>query len=366
MESSLADAVWRCLTECRQWRMFCNMHNPAGRRSPRPSQARLRAALPGSWRSVLDEYERHLRLERDLSTHTIRAYLGDVVSLLAAAAHLDVAAVSAGQAPEPAGGAAFAHCLDEVDLVVLRGWLAELRAAGASRTTMARRSAAARTFTAWATKLGYLGSDPGPRLASPRPHRVLPGVLRPEQAESALRSAELGAAEGDPVALRDKAIVELLYATGIRVAELCGLDLPEVDHQRRVLRVLGKGNKERTVPFGAPAAQALSEWLGRGRAELAGTGSGAAVFLGRRGNRVDPRAVRRVVHDVVGTVPGAVDMGPHGLRHSAATHLLEGGADLRSVQELLGHATLSTTQLYTHVTVDRLKAIHDRTHPRSR
>lgn len=322
--------------------------------------------MPGSWRNVLDEYERHLRLERDLSPHTVRAYLGDIVSLLATTARLDVAVVSTGRTPEPPSAEAEAGCLDELDLVVLRGWLAELRTGGAGRTTMARRSAAARTFTTWAAKRGYLSSDPGPRLASPRPHRVLPAVLRPEQAESALRSAELGAAEGDPMALRDQAMVEVLYATGIRVAELCGLNLQDVDRHRRVLRVVGKGNKERAVPFGVPAAQAIAAWLERGRGELVGKGSDAAVFLGRRGHRVDPRAVRRVVHDVVGTVPGAADMGPHGLRHSAATHLLEGGADLRSVQELLGHATLSTTQLYTHVTVDRLKAIHDRTHPRSR
>jgi integrase/recombinase XerC len=184
-----------------------------------------------------------------------------------------------------------------------------------------------------------------------------------------MRASAAGAAERDPVALRDRAIVELLYATGIRVSELCGLDVGGADFSRRVVTVLGKGGKERVVPFGVPAGRALEDWLGDGRPKLTANSAGAAaeqaLFLGVRGKRLDPRAARRVVHDAVSAVPGALDMGPHGLRHSAATHLLEGGADLRSVQELLGHATLATTQLYTHVTVDRLKAIHDRAHPRA-
>ncbi|HVV20038.1 MAG TPA: tyrosine-type recombinase/integrase, partial [Pseudonocardiaceae bacterium] len=179
-------------------------------------------------------------------------------------------------------------------------------------------------------------------------------------------AAESGAAEGEPVALRDQAVLELLYATGVRVSELCGLDIDDVDYSRRVIRVLGKGQRERTVPFGAPAERAMWRWQFQGRPKLVGPASTSAFFLGARGGRLDPRTARRVVHDAVSAVPGAADMGPHGLRHSAATHLLEGGADLRSVQELLGHATLATTQLYTHVTVERLRAIHDRTHPRSR
>lgn len=180
-----------------------------------------------------------------------------------------------------------------------------------------------------------------------------------------MRASANGAEQGDPVALRDHAVLELLYATGVRVSELCGLDLDDIDHDLRVVRVVGKGDKERAVPFGIPADRALGRWLSSGRPALATEKSASAVFVGVRGGRLDPRAARRAVHDAVGAVSGAVDVGPHGLRHSAATHLLEGGADLRSVQELLGHATLATTQLYTHVTVDRLKAIHDRTHPRS-
>jgi len=300
---------------------------------------------------VLDQYERHLSLERGLSEHTVRAYLGDVTSLLLCVF-----------GPEPAPE----RRLAEVDLTALRGWLAAQRSDGASRTTMARRSAAARTFTAWAHRRGHLDTDPGVRLVSPRPHRTLPAVLREDQAEALMTAAKAGAAELEPIALRDQVLVELLYATGIRVAELCGLDVDDLDLGRRVLRVLGKGNKERTVPFGAPAAAAVDAWLEHGRPKLAGDGSGPALLLGARGRRLDPRTARRVVHDAVSAVPQAADIGPHGLRHSAATHLLEGGADLRSVQELLGHATLATTQLYTHVTVERLKAIHDRTHPRAR
>jgi integrase/recombinase XerC len=184
-----------------------------------------------------------------------------------------------------------------------------------------------------------------------------------------MRASGSGAAERDPVALRDHAMLELLYATGVRVSELCGLDLGVVDFPSRVVRVLGKGAKERTVPFGVPADKALRAWIEVGRPALiaaAAVPADTAVFVGVRGRRLDQRAVRRVVHDAIGSVPGASDMGPHGLRHSAATHLLEGGADLRSVQDFLGHATLATTQLYTHVTVERLKAIHDRAHPRAR
>ena len=182
---------------------------------------------------------------------------------------------------------------------------------------------------------------------------------------AALHAADLGAQQGDPLALRDRLIVEMLYATGIRVSELCGLDVDDIDTGRRVIRVLGKGNKQRTVPFGAPALRALESWLRDGRPELADADSGAALLLGPRGRRLDPRQARTVVHQTVSAVEGAPDMGPHGLRHSAATHLLEGGADLRVVQEILGHSSLATTQLYTHVTVARLRAVHDQAHPRA-
>ncbi|MFI5609235.1 tyrosine recombinase XerC [Amycolatopsis sp. NPDC051903] len=326
---------------------------PAGHRKgpPRPDLRALREALPASERAVVADYERHLSLERGLSPHTVRAYVGDVVSLLAF--------LTEAEDDGPA------RALADLDVGLLRAWLAGQRSGGAGRTTLARRAAAARTFTAWAHRQGVLKADPGGRLAAPRAHRTLPGVLRAEQAGELMQAAAAGAEQRDPVALRDRAVVELLYATGIRVSELCGLDVGVVDFDRRVVSVIGKGDKERTVPFGVPAAEALTTWLDAGRPELLGGKLGKALFLGVRGNRLDPRAARRIVHEAVAAVPGALDMGPHGLRHSAATHLLEGGADLRSVQELLGHATLATTQLYTHVTVDRLKAIHDRAHPRA-
>lgn len=351
-------------------------------RSARTSLLRTRAQLSPARAAVVADFERHLTLERGLSAHTVRAYTGDIVSLLD---HLDPDRSATGLAAAPdseidagvdvdagahvdAGenGSSSNAALAGLDLAAMRSWLAELLGEGVSRSTLARRSAAARTFTAWATRQGLLAVDPGPRLAAPRHHRVLPSVLRPDQASAALAAAESGAVEGDPVALRDQAVLELLYATGVRVSELCGLDVDDVDYSRRVIRVLGKGQRERVVPFGVPAERALQRWQREGRGRLAVARSTPAFFLGAKGGRLDPRTARRVVHDAVGSVPGAADMGPHGLRHSAATHLLEGGADLRSVQELLGHATLATTQLYTHVTVERLKAIHDRTHPRSR
>lgn len=286
---------------------------------------------------------RHLELERGRSPHTVRAYAGDVALLLDHAARLGVT--------EPA----------QIDLAVLRSWLARLRSLGAARTTMARRGSAARVFTAWGHRRGLLPSDPGVLLATPKGHRPLPDVLQPDEA-----GRLVDAIDGQtPVDLRDRVALELLYATGIRVSELCGLDVDDVDRARRVVRVLGKGSKERSVPYGGPAETALEAWLTRGRPAWAVPGSGPALLLGARGGRVDPRTVRTVVHRRLADVPGAPDIGPHGLRHSAATHLLEGGADLRSVQELLGHATLATTQIYTHVSVERLRTSYDRAHPRA-
>jgi integrase/recombinase XerC len=315
----------------------------------RPKERLIASSLPAHLVDVLAEYRRHLSSERGRSPHTVRAYLGDVAALF-------------GRLVADHGSAV---TVEAIDLPALRRWLASQATAGASRGTLARRTAAARTFTAWAARTGLLRTDPGSRLSGPRPHRRLPSVLRPDQATQVMRAAAVGAEQGDPVALRDRALVEVLYATAVRVSELCGLDLDDIDYDRSLLRVLGKGGKERSVPFGEPAGVAILAWLEHGRPELARVNSPNAVFLGTRGGRLDPRSARRVVHDAVSAVPGAADVGPHGLRHSAATHLLEGGADLRSVQELLGHATLATTQLYTHVTMERLKAIHDRTHPRA-
>lgn len=296
---------------------------------------------------TIDAFERYLTAERGRSAHTVRAYLGDVRDLAGA---LERAGV-----PD----------LGEVDINDLRAWLGELDASGAARSTIARRAASARTFFRWLVRTGKLGTDPSLRLVSPGRGRHLPEVLRPEQATGLMDLAAVAADDGDPVNLRNRAVLELLYASGIRVGELVGLDVDDVDLGRRTVRVLGKGAKERTVPFGAPAADAVESWLRVGRPRLATARSGAALFLGRRGGRVDPRQVRAAVHALLEHLPDAPDLGPHGLRHSAATHLLEGGADLRTVQELLGHANLSTTQIYTHVSVDRLRRAYQQAHPRA-
>jgi integrase/recombinase XerC len=254
----------------------------------------------------------------------------------------------------------------ELDLTMLRSWLARLRTIGAARTTLARRAAAARTFTAWAHREGVLGTDIGQRLASPKARRELPAVLRQEQAAALVTAPRLGTPDlDDAIALRDRLLLELLYASGVRISELCGLDLADVDRSRRLLRVLGKGAKERSVPYGVPAEQALDAWLRRGRPALAqAPASGSALLLGARGGRLHPTAARRIVAGYA-RAAGLPPVSPHGLRHSAATHLLEGGADLRSVQELLGHASLSSTQIYTHVSVERLRQAYRQAHPRA-
>ncbi|MDV3127323.1 tyrosine recombinase XerC [Mycobacterium sp. 21AC1] len=298
--------------------------------------------------AVLDEFDEYLGLERGHSAHTRRAYRGDLTALFSFLGQRGVE-----------------QAIANLTLPLLRSWLADQAAAGAARTTLARRTSAIKTFTAWAVRRGLLAADPAGRLQMPKARRTLPAVLRQDQALDAMAAAKSGAQQGDPLALRDRLIVELLYATGIRVSELCGLDIDDIDTSRRVLRVLGKGNKQRTVPFGEPALQALGAWSSEGRPALATADSGPALLLGARGRRLDPRQARTVVHQTMSAVEGAPDIGPHGLRHSAATHLLEGGADLRVVQELLGHTTLATTQLYTHVTVARLRAVHDQAHPRA-
>lgn len=300
-------------------------------------------ALPPAMREAVDEFARHLASVENRSAHTVRAYVGDVVSLLDHASRMGCTSPG------------------ELDIAALRSWLARLRTLGAARASLARRAASARTFSAWAHRRGLLAVDVGAQLASPKAHRELPAVLRADQA------AELVMAPGDeasPVLLRDRAVLELLYATGIRVSELCGLDVGDVDRSRRVVRVLGKGAKERSVPYGLPAEEALDDWLRLGRASLAGPDSGEALFLGARGRRLQPTIARRVVSGYA-RAAGLPHTSPHGLRHSAATHLLEGGADLRAVQELLGHASLSSTQIYTHVSVERLRAAYRQAHPRA-
>ncbi|MCW2825911.1 MAG: recombinase XerC [Aeromicrobium sp.] len=303
--------------------------------------------LPGPWAAVLADYEQHLRAERDLSVHSVRAYLTDLESLATHATRLGVL--------DPT----------ELSLRTLRSWLANLKTTGKARTTLARRATSARVFTLWLARTGRSPADAGALLASPRAHRELPVALSEVEVRALLDATVDALVDDGARGLRDLAILELLYATGIRVGELVGLDVDDLDRGRHVIRVFGKGRKERSVPYGLPASDALELWLERGRPAMAVEASGAAVFLGARGGRIDQRAVRRIVHERLAAVEGAPDLGPHGLRHTAATHLLEGGADLRSVQEILGHASLGTTQIYTHVSNERLRSAYKLAHPRA-
>ena len=328
--------------------------------------------LPPAMAAALAAFERYLRSERSLSPHTVRAYAGDISSLLEHASRQGV------DAPEGLG------------MTELRGWLAIQHESGAARATLARRGAAARSFTAFAYRRGWLATDPGLRLGTLKTRRTLPHVLRQDEMAAVLagldkagRQAEAATATSHPagatshpadvtsqpteaaVVLRDAAVLELFYATGIRVSELCGLDPVHLDHGRRTVRVRGKGDKERTVPVGVPALAAVDRWLAAGRPALATAASGSALFLGVRGGRLDPRTARRIVHERLREAGATRDTGPHGIRHSTATHLLEGGADLRSVQEILGHSSPATTQIYTHVSVERLKSSYRQAHPRA-
>ena len=301
-----------------------------------------------NFEKLLTAFERNLKVERNLSPHTIRAYRGDLNSLLLHLEKLGLSDISA------------------LELTHLRSWLANQAVKGGARTTLARRAVSVRMFTKWALKNKFLSSDVGASLATPKGHRTLPGVLDVNNAQIAMDSmATRAAQEQTPISLRDVAMVELLYATGARVGELCGLDIGDIDYSRNTIRVLGKGDKERVIPMGRPAVAALEIYLKDGRQALVSTQSANAVFLGLRGKRIDQRTVRTVVYEALSAIEGIERMGPHALRHSAATHLLEGGADLRTVQEILGHASLATTQIYTHVSSTRLQKVFKQAHPRA-
>lgn len=303
--------------------------------------------LPGRFGPVLASFELHLRAERARSEHTVRAYVADVEGLL-------YFAVAAG-----------AHTIGEIDLGMLREWLGEQSGEGLARSTVARRAASIRTFMAWAMREGLITENPTLRLKAPKRQKSLPGVLQQGQMSRLIDDLATAAATGEPLAIRDLAIVEVLYAAGLRVGELVALDVDEVDFERRTVKVLGKGNKERTVPFGIPAEAALLNWLRLGRPKLSQQRSAAALFLGARGGRIDQRQVRAVVGRGFTGLGDTAATSPHALRHTAATHLLDGGADLRAVQEILGHSSLATTQIYTHVSVERLRSSYQQAHPRA-
>ena len=295
---------------------------------------------------LIAQYEEHLAMVRILSDNSIRGYVGDLESFLAHMERLNV--------------------LEFKDLSIehIRSWLANMQTTGVARSTLTRRIVSIRAFTNWAATNGWLSSDLGANLAIPKAHRTLPEILNVDEAAQVLKALEVKAGEEQSaINLRDLAMLEVLYASGIRVSELCGLNLGDIDQSRNTLSVIGKGDRQRVVPLGIPAVKALQNYLSNARGELLNNKSADAVFLGTRGKRIDQRTVREVVYEAMKAV-GAT-MGPHGLRHSAATHLLEGGVDLRTVQEILGHASLATTQIYTHVSPERLQSAYKQAHPRA-
>lgn len=295
---------------------------------------------------LIEQYEEHLALVRNLANNSIRGYVSDLESFLKHIEKLGIAEFS------------------DLELTHIRSWLANQQTSGASRATLARRIVSIRAFTYWALSQGWIKSDFGASLAMPKPHKSLPDVLSKEETNLVLASVQtLRDEEPTPVNIRNLAIVEVLYASGIRVSELCGLNILDIDWDRNTIKVLGKSNKERAVPLGIPAIRALENYINIARPQLLGKRVGGEVFLGARGKRLDQRAAREVVYGATSAVGAA--MGPHGLRHTAATHLLEGGADLRTVQEILGHASMATTQIYTHVSAERLQSAYQQAHPRA-
>ena len=301
-------------------------------------------------RTVWERWEEYLLLGRRMSPHTISAYRADLRSLMEFVSFEEEAS------PE--------QLREVLTQRAIRSWLAQTLASGGARSTIARHTAAVRNFTAWALREGIFLRDPAALLSSPRADQRLPSPLDESDARVLLNTARDEAKMGGPSQLRNWAILELTYACGLRVSEVCALDVSSLNREALTVRVVVKGNKERVVPYGPPAAQALDHWLVRGRPQLVREGSGNALFLGEKGGRIDPRVVRSMVHKMAARA-GVHDIAPHGLRHSTATHLLQGGADLRAVQEMLGHSSLSTTQRYTHVDTARLSAIYQRAHPRA-
>lgn len=297
---------------------------------------------------LVDTFAEYLAADRGFSAHTIRSYRSDLANLVEFASERG------------------ANRADGLDLELLRDWLWHASQSGLAKSTLARRAASSRAFSAWLEQTGQTSADAAARLKAPKADRRLPRVLNSDQMADVLQSVAARASSADPVALRDLAIVELLYASALRVSELTGLSLLDIDNSRLTVRVLGKGAKERVVPFGVPAQRAIADYLERGRPQLAEEAAGAApLFVGARGKRLTTRTVYEVIAKLLVDVPGAGGSGPHTLRHTAATHLLDGGADLRAVQEMLGHASLGTTQLYTHVSTERLRESYRTAHPRA-
>jgi integrase/recombinase XerC len=291
--------------------------------------------------SLVGAFARHLEAERGFNQNTVRSYRSNL---------LNPTEPPTDRSIEDAG---------HLELALLRDWMWAASERGMARTSLARRAAAARAFGAWLALTGAVAADPASRLKSPKADSHLPRVLTAQQITELFAHLTALADTGDEIARRDLAIVELLYGSALRVSEVVGLDVGSVDLGRQTVRVLGKGSKERVVPFGVPARRAVAAYL-----EVRPGGT-SALFLNTRGARVGTRTVYELVARLLNELPGTGPSGPHALRHTAATHLLDGGADLRAVQELLGHASLGTTQIYTHVSTERLKQSYALAHPRA-
>jgi integrase/recombinase XerC len=301
-------------------------------------------------RRLIHRYLEHLQGERQLSPQTLRAYEHDLVTF-----HEFLARDFLGKEPD-------AIRPQEVDALAVRSFLAALTRQGLGKRSQGRALSAVRSLFRYACREGILEANPAQAVKTPKAPKTLPRHLRPGEVESLIE-----APEGDgPLVRRDRAILELLYAAGLRVSELVGLDWTDVDLSARVVRVMGKGSKERMVPFGKPAAEALRGWLEVWEGVRDPAKDGEPVFLNHQGGRLTDRSVRRVIDKWVETAAVARGVHPHTLRHTFATHLLENGADLRAIQELLGHSSLSTTQRYTHLEVERLLSVYRGAHPRAR
>lgn len=296
--------------------------------------------------AAISDFAEHLAGERGYSAHTVRSYRSDLAAFAAYAAERKILDT------------------EQTNLEMFRDWLWQAAQQGLAKTTLARRAAALRAFSRWLARDGGPPGGPAARLRSPKAGQHLPRVVTRDQIDFILDGLAARAESGDPGSLRDVAVIELLYASALRVSELTGLDLVDVDRTRLTVRVTGKGARQRVVPFGVPAARALDDYLQRGRPALLSAPTGA-LFLAPRGGRLGPRSVHRLVAVLLSAVPGGGPAGPHTLRHTAATHLLDNGADLRAVQELLGHASLGTTQIYTHVSTERLRRVYATAHPRA-
>ncbi|MEN9715938.1 MAG: hypothetical protein RJA35_1405 [Actinomycetota bacterium] len=296
--------------------------------------------------NLIQRFITNLAAAKGYSPNTQRAYLSDLTELMAHLQHLG------------------RQTTDDIELEDLRDWLYRVTEAGAAKSTVARKSAAVRAFCTWMERQGLHPSDLGLRLKSPKTGRPLPKVVSKDSLQQVFELLKQGAETGNPDRIFDLVVIELLYATGMRVSELVGLNLGDIDYSRNLLLVTGKGNKQRMVPYGKPASEALELWISKGRPKLINEATDDALLIGARGRRVNVRVVYGLVAKVLSQTPmGAA--GPHALRHTAATHLLDGGADLRAVQELLGHSSLGTTQIYTHVSVERLKQGYQGAHPRA-